>query len=238
MRNRLLLLLPFLAITAAAGPSTAPADRPAVFRCVLDGNARMIVVALGHDVFAAYDANRCTLAKLWRGTVVLTGPVYDTRHGPQPRSDGKQLLDEPIQLSPKRAPAATQPTDYANVNGYRGYSVKDGVATLHFDFDGVKVDETPTLASADANALVVRRTLKVAGDVTTEKPYAVDVPVSPSLRGARLYTAADGSKFVEVGNGSPLVAGEDKRLRVSAPGTYPVELTFATPAPEGQPSPQ
>lgn len=236
MRNRHLLLAPLLALGAAAAPTTKtastsqPTARPTVFRCVLDGNARMIVIALGDDVYAAYDANRCTLAKLWRGEVILTGPVYDTRHGPQPKSSGRQLLDRPGNLAPNPAPPATRPTDYANVNGYLGYALKDGRATLHFAFDHVKVDDALTLVAADANAVTVRRTLTIAGDVSTAKPYAIEVPTSASLRKVRVTggNATHDGKPLETPADLPFDAAVNVPLQATAFGTITIETTFAT----------
>lgn len=238
MWNRPLLIAPLLALGAAAMPSTPsathpaaqPATRPTVFRCVLDGNARMIVISLGRDVYAAYDANRCTLAKVWQGEVILTGPVYDTRHGPQPKSAGKQLLDRAGNLAPKPAPAATQPTDYANVNGYLGYGLKDDRATLHFDFDGVTVDDAPVLVPGDAGTIILRRTIAVGGAVSTTRPYAFDVPTSSSVRKVRVVSGAavhDG-KPLAVPADVPFDAAVNVPLSVTAPGTLTIETTFVT----------
>ncbi|MEM8873054.1 MAG: hypothetical protein AAGD32_02240 [Planctomycetota bacterium] len=84
-----------------SAPATRPAvDRPDVvrpmdpwvFRCVLDGEPRRLVVALSDQCFMSYDLDRCVLDKMWvpaeDGGVELTGTVYDHRHGPQPSSRG------------------------------------------------------------------------------------------------------------------------------------------------------
>lgn len=226
MRKRLLLLCPLLALAAAA-PATGPSTRPTVFRCVLDGNARMIVVSLGDDVYAAYDANRCTLAKLWRGEVILTGPVYDTRHGPQPKSAGVQLLDQPINFAPNPAPPSTRPVDYANVNGYRGYTFKDGVATIHFDFDGVKVDETPALVASSDTEIVLRRTIVVSGDVSNAKSVWIAGPESAGQGRTRIFGDASATTPLETPASTAGTADRNVRaLGVIAPGTYRVETTF------------
>jgi len=61
---------------------------PFVFRCVLDRHPRMITVALGDDMWAAWDAQSCALYKAWKGDVKFDGPVYTAVHGPQPTSEG------------------------------------------------------------------------------------------------------------------------------------------------------
>ena len=72
------------------------ADRPRdpwVFRCVLDGNPRSVVVALSDDLWLSYDARDGMLVRAWKGDVELTGSVYDTSHGPQPTSRGDVIFD-------------------------------------------------------------------------------------------------------------------------------------------------
>jgi hypothetical protein len=61
---------------------------PFVFRCVLDRRPRMITVALGDDMWAAWDAQACALYKAWKGGVKFDGPVYTAVHGPQPTIEG------------------------------------------------------------------------------------------------------------------------------------------------------
>lgn len=98
MRSLLILLCVSLATTLAlanesptTAPATAPTTRPHVFRCVLDGNPRMLVIDFRNGVMAAFDTQKCELVKVWRGDVEFTGTVYDTKHGPQPRSRGEAI---------------------------------------------------------------------------------------------------------------------------------------------------
>lgn len=90
-----MLLAPFLPLLLCAAqdptPSpvlpTRPRD-PFVFRCVLDRNPRMLVVALHDELWAAYDTETCGLVQAWKGGVHFDGPVYTTVHGPQPTVQG------------------------------------------------------------------------------------------------------------------------------------------------------
>ena len=223
MRKTLLLLLAPLLLGAApaAGPSTRPAhDRdPWIFRCVLDGNARMVVISLGNDVWVAYDANRCRLAKVWKGKVEFTGPVFDTKHGPQPKSDGVMLLDRPARLAPLMAQSAEQSAN-EELDGYRGYRIKGNAATLNFDFGDTKVEETPTahVQGETATTVSFRREIKVSWDTSKGGTRKFEVPTSSAVRSIRL---ADGSdvKFDADKNGS---------IELREPGTIIIETTLST----------
>ena len=69
----------------------AAAEPPRVFRAVLDGRPRAVVVDLGSGFWLSWDAERCAPTKVWHGAVRLVGAVYDTQHGPTPRSAGQTL---------------------------------------------------------------------------------------------------------------------------------------------------
>ena len=98
--SAVVLLAPACATHAEEAPERG--RDPWVFRCVLDGRPRVVVVAFGPDKWAAWDTTGCGLYKVWRGDMRFTGSVYDTRHGPQPQSAGTTLAtfgdDEPWKL--------------------------------------------------------------------------------------------------------------------------------------------
>lgn len=86
-----------LAVIACLGWASSPAyaqtpsERgrdPWVYRSVLDGQARIITCALAPRVWVAYDGYSGQLHKVWAEGVSLEGPVYNLKHGPQPRSKG------------------------------------------------------------------------------------------------------------------------------------------------------
>ncbi len=120
-----LLLAAALLVAAPGGASpnvAAALERPRdpwVFRCVLDGRARSVVVALDADLWVAYDATSVALTEAWKGDVQLQGAVYDTVHGPQPVSRG-----------PSYATGLEGPVWFAEVEGelleleprWRGYA--------------------------------------------------------------------------------------------------------------------
>jgi hypothetical protein len=98
-RTMTLLALLLLLVDPA---TTAPAIRghdPWVFRCALDRQPRMVVVAVAPGWWVAFDAARGSIYKAWEGEVEFTGTVYDTRHGPQPRAIGETLFESrPIRI--------------------------------------------------------------------------------------------------------------------------------------------
>jgi hypothetical protein len=59
----------------------------------------MVVAAVGPGWWVAFDATSGAIHRAWEGEVQFTGTVYDTRHGPQPRSVGEALFSsEPVRI--------------------------------------------------------------------------------------------------------------------------------------------
>lgn len=119
---------------------------PWVFRSVLDGQPRMVTVALHQDLYIAFDAAHAGLYKAWKGGVEFDGAVYTTKHGPQPTSQGyayvEQKLTAPtwvIEQAGKTTPAAIR---------FRGYRFEKDQVIFQYDLvngDGkiIHVEETP-----------------------------------------------------------------------------------------------
>lgn len=134
--------LPLQALDAPKRPRD-----PFVFRCVLDKKPRMVTLALGDEMWAAWDATDCGLYKAWRGGVHFDGPVYTTVHGPQPSTRGTSYtegLDGPVWS----ALVANQPVKASA--RWRGYRIEQGHAVLQYaiDVDGhgtIDVEERPEI---------------------------------------------------------------------------------------------
>ncbi len=77
----------------AALPSYDISERPRVIRSVLDGEIRILSIAFPDNVWLAYSTEKAQVFKLWRGELLLEGPVYTQAHGPQPQSQGKVYYD-------------------------------------------------------------------------------------------------------------------------------------------------
>ena len=117
------------AVLVLVGLSPRPRD-PWVLRCVLDGNPRMVVIALKPDVWASYDATECTLHKFWKGDVDFTGSVWNHIHGPQPVSHGETLLHGPLE---RRFFATRQGIDVPCEAVWRGYHIHNDTVTLKYE---------------------------------------------------------------------------------------------------------
>ena len=97
-----IITLSFIAYTCSNSQQsqTSTKERPHepwVFRSVLDQKARMVTLALDKHLWAAYDAERCALYKVWRSGVNLDGAVYTTAHGPQPTALGDSYIENEAQ---------------------------------------------------------------------------------------------------------------------------------------------
>ncbi|HMQ01322.1 MAG TPA: cytochrome C, partial [Cyclobacteriaceae bacterium] len=94
MSSRIIKSIVFVALTFliwSCGSGDKEIKRPRdpwVFRSVLDGQPRMVTVALHDDLYLAFDARHAGLYKAWKGGVILDGAVYTTKHGPQPTTKG------------------------------------------------------------------------------------------------------------------------------------------------------
>jgi hypothetical protein len=129
MRKIVFALLALIALACSTKEVKRPRD-PWVFRSVLDKQPRMITLTLDKDLFVAYDARNCGLYKAWKGEVILDGPVYTTKHGPQPTTDGyayfEQRLTEPSWIISANG-SKTKPT-----TKWLGHSMLNGQVTLIF----------------------------------------------------------------------------------------------------------
>jgi hypothetical protein len=137
----------------AAAPER-PRD-PWVFRCVLDKNPRMVVIALHDDLYAAYDASTCSLYKVWRGGVKFDGAVYTTVHGPQPTSEGSVLFE---------ATSSSSWQSVSKLNGerqpmqlpWRGYRLVDDRVWLQYG----NIEESIDVILEDGKPAGIKRTFR------------------------------------------------------------------------------
>ncbi|MEZ4888049.1 MAG: PA14 domain-containing protein [Chitinophagales bacterium] len=122
---------------------------PWVFRSVLDKKARMVTLALDKHLWAAYDAERCALYKVWRNGVDFDGAVYTTAHGPQPTALGDSYI-----VSESKNPwrilqngQESEPTP-----AYKGHRYEGGQAYLMYELkmvDGKSIAVTEMAEHAE-----------------------------------------------------------------------------------------
>lgn len=195
-----LLLVPPTA--DATGPTSAPAttqpvrDRePWVFRCVLDDNPRMLIINLGEHWWMAFNTVDGSVYKLWKGEIELTGAVYDTKHGPQPRTKGDFLLDgkEPVvplvqQITPERFIAKTY---------WKGYALGNDTVVLRWRKGDLEFELQPML-SAKSIDLTYTVTDSAGVEKTIPDMVAIVFPESIANR-------IDGKRRVFPRPGEPVV---------------------------------
>ena len=229
----------------AAGEDAVTRGRdPWVFRCTLDGRARVIVVALGRGLWAAYDAQTCGLYKVWTGDIDLTGSVYDSRHGPQPRSVGTvhaQLGSSDLwRFLPDGDPGDVPPVLEPVGVRFAGYRVDgDEAVTFRYELtlpDGrvVSVTETPRIVEAPADApdgvdptRALLREITIDG-LSDEAGGGASPMLRLQLNAGRMPTAVSGPTMAH-----PVGAGEAVHLQATTDGTFRV-LMFI-PNDEAQP---
>lgn len=144
----------FLATAAAAAfqiPLPQRGRDPWVFRSVLDQRPRIVTVALSREMWLAYDAQTCGLARIWKGGVKLQGAVYTSVHGEQPVSAGTRYdtcrEGRVWTATQSGKPIAIEPI-------WRGYFYKEGRVHLQYQLrlpDGRFIDlqETPEITGAE-----------------------------------------------------------------------------------------
>ena len=110
---------------------------PWVFRSVLDEQPRIVTVALNENMYVAYDAREGGIYKAWKGGVNFDGPVYTTKHGPQPTSKGyayyEHKLTEPSWVIIKDGGATEKPEFQ-----FRGHEFKDDRVYIKYELKDAK----------------------------------------------------------------------------------------------------
>lgn len=197
------------------------ADRPKVFRSVIDGRPRMLTAELGGDLWVSYDARTAALYKVWRDGVSLDGAVYDYRHGPQPRALGPAYVLRTGRVPWRLTVRGEEVRPTVRYRGHRdaGESVVILSELRHDDFL-VEVEEEIVRDPGDDPAIVWKfRTSRVPAGV--DVAYLVDLD---SLSGT---PEADGALTdVRRGQGSRYRA----TLAVSPNGETVLRARFAEPS--------
>ncbi len=153
------------------GNPTQSLQRPIghwVFRSVLDGQPRMITLALSDQLWAAYHAETGGLYKAWKGSVYFDGAVYTTAHGPQPITIGNSYIHSHhaspwFMLNGKDTVEATFQ--------YKGHRIHKGKASLMYSLGSAKL-EKPVLIYEE-----VESSISSSGQPVFERTYTTqDVP--------------------------------------------------------------
>jgi cytochrome c len=139
----LFVLVALLATQCTSDNSTSLPERghdPWVSRSVLDGQARMLTLALADGFWIAYSAEDGSLYKVWRGSVNFDGAVYTTVHGPQPSSLGDAYM-----INETASPWQVVRNDQSETPDldYKGHRFKNGQVYVKYQLklkDGTTID--------------------------------------------------------------------------------------------------
>lgn len=161
--KRMICITGILFFISLMGMTDRPRD-PWVFRCVLDKQPRMVVIALHERLWLAYSATDCTLYKSWKGDVNFSGAVYNAIHGPQPTIRGEVWMDGNPEM--KLPLFMAGPDGTTVLPRWRGYRIRDDRVWLNFEFqlpDGtvIVVRESPEVITSDDGELVFQRLFEV-----------------------------------------------------------------------------
>lgn len=161
---------------------------PWVFRSVLDGQARMLTVALHDDLWLTYSAASGALVKAWSGGVNFDGAVYTTVHGPQPSSLGNIWLQNAY-AQPWRV-LRGEKEERPEVQ-YRGHEFDNGQVWIKYELkltDGstISVKEQPEYFTNEYQQTGLERTFVTEGvpanaQVLLMTNYA-SLPIASSLK--------------------------------------------------------
>jgi cytochrome c len=196
---------------------------PWVFRSVLDGQARMLTVALHDDLWLAYSAASGALVKVWSGGVNFDGAVYTTVHGPQPSSLGNIWLQNAY-AQPWRV-LRGEKEEHPEVQ-YRGHEFDDGQVWIKYELklsDGstISVKEQPEYFTNEYQQTGLERTFVTEGvpanaQVLLMTNYA-SLPIASSLK-------TDG-KWIEH---KTTAAGDDRQSNVLVDGVLQLSANATT----------
>lgn len=144
---------------------------PWVFRSVLDQQPRIVTATLHDELFVAYDARYCGLYKAWKGKVILDGPVYTTKHGPQPTSDGYAYFEQ--RLAEPAWRLVVDGTEITPKAQFKGHFFRDGQVTFRFRLTdeaghAADIEETPEyISKSGKNGLHRHFVIKSISENTT-----------------------------------------------------------------------
>lgn len=185
--------------------------QPWVFRSVLDGQPRMVTVALHKDLYIAFDAANAGLYKVWKGDVELEGAVYTGKHGPQPTAEGyayyEQKLEEPAWIIEREGEPQQASVRFA------GYKFVDGQVLFEYELVDTRglhilVEERPEYIHTNGLTGLQRRF------TTPDLPEGVRLGFNTAFTSLQSATnfSTDG-EFTETGR-TTIDHGNGKTLRV------------------------
>jgi cytochrome c len=150
-------------LTSGISPNSNKYNRPQqpwAIRSVLDKQPRMLTLALDTACYIAYDLEKCSIRKVWKGGISLDGAAYTDKKTIQPTSWGASYINDSLH----------QIKWYAKMNGkasyvgmiYKGYRFKNEQIYLKFGLvlpnsDTLVIEERPEFVRSKSNLPGIER---------------------------------------------------------------------------------
>ena len=140
---------------------------PWVFRTSLDGQPRMLNLAIAPDIWLSYSLERMAPYQLWRGTLHLDGTVFDAGQGGEPYSSGAAYLRQ-TQADGwwlQDGDSAWQPASAE----FLAYTLTNAGNDLYLEYElfagknAVRVREIPRVVG-DASGLIFEREITITAN--------------------------------------------------------------------------
>lgn len=106
---------------------------PWVFRCIFEDRTRMLIFALGNNLWMAFNPETCGVYKVWRGDIDFRGKVWDFSQE-NSRSIGETLYQAPNMILP--ASADWTPYGVAKVDNIWQFPTNGDLRSPVFDTQG------------------------------------------------------------------------------------------------------
>ena len=182
----------------------AVVSAPLAFRSSLDGKPRVLTLSPSEGLHLAYDTASASLFKLWRGELTLAGAVFDTRHGPQPESDGHMYVQ-------------AGDSQWLGQVRYRGHRIAGEQVALMYQVmsDGwvAEIEEWPSL-HREGEQVRLQRRFQVSGlaDDAVVTLSGLQLPAQVTVEGEGQLDGAQ----LKLGNGETVLSAVYSPVAVAA----------------------
>lgn len=182
MKRSAFLLIIFCGSLLLQCRREAPADRPRdpwVIRSVLDQRPRMITLALHEEAYAAYDAQHCSLHKVWRGGIAMNGAAYNDVKTVQPTSWGTTYWEAESEQPVWTLQQAGRQSTVRPV--FKGYRLNENRLTLQYEIEldngqKINITERPEYLPESAGGPALLRTFQ-SKDIPADTKITIDTIV-------------------------------------------------------------
>lgn len=138
---------------------------PWAFRSVLDKKPRMLTLALDSACFVAYDLQRCTIYKVWKGGVLMEGAPYTNKKNVEPTTWGQSYDSDSLQKF-KWIVEFNGKKDSSNIIS-KGFVFKENHIYLKYALivsseDTIQIEERPEFIRSETGNPGLERLFKIS----------------------------------------------------------------------------